>query len=63
MDKISSAELCEAMNSMLKWCGFAEVCYFYMGNVEAFSYSSSWHLDSDFRTSKWFTREWTLQRC
>ncbi|KAI0187957.1 heterokaryon incompatibility protein-domain-containing protein, partial [Xylaria flabelliformis] len=59
IDKRSSAELSEAINSMFRWYGEAEVCYVYLPDV-------SWQEDSDdaryaFRNSRWFTRGWTLQ--
>ena len=55
IDKTSSAELSEAINSMYKWYQKADVCYAFL---------------SDFRkkdgraglaTCRWFTRGWTLQ--
>ncbi|KAF1945710.1 HET-domain-containing protein [Clathrospora elynae] len=69
IDKSSSAELSEAINSMFRWYQMAEVCYAYLDDVEV-------HLEagvdgillSDERFSveelakaKWFTRGWTLQ--
>ncbi|KAI1128714.1 HET-domain-containing protein [Nemania abortiva] len=52
IDKSSSAELSEAINSMFRWYQSAAVCYAYLSDV----YSVS-----DFSASKWFTRGWTLQ--
>ncbi|KAJ2976152.1 hypothetical protein NUW54_g11615 [Trametes sanguinea] len=55
----SSAELSEALNSMFRWYADAEVCYAYLHDV-----SGSERLatpDSEFRTSEWFKRGWTLQ--
>ncbi|WYZ40726.1 hypothetical protein EsH8_IV_001067 [Colletotrichum jinshuiense] len=59
IDKTSSAELSEAINSMFQWYADASVCYAYLedvhkGNDPAIS-------DSQFRRSRWFTRGWTLQ--
>ncbi|CCX05199.1 Similar to Vegetative incompatibility protein HET-E-1; acc. no. Q00808 [Pyronema omphalodes CBS 100304] len=47
IDKISSAELSEAINSMYLWYRDSTVCYAYLGDA--------------FETSKWFERGWTLQ--
>jgi ankyrin repeat protein len=52
IDKTSSAELSEAINSMYMWYGAAEVCYAYLADVTS--------LDS-LPNSRWFTRGWTLQ--
>ncbi|KAI0458483.1 HET-domain-containing protein [Xylaria acuta] len=59
IDKRSSAELSEAINSMFRWYGDAQVCYVYLIDVlwEGDSKESSAAL----RKSKWFTRGWTLQ--
>jgi hypothetical protein len=49
IDKESSAELPEALNSMFRWYQQATKCYVYMADV----------LDSrEFNGSKWFTRGW-----
>ncbi len=59
IDKSSSAELSEAINSMYKWYKESKVCYVYLVDV---SPGDSIHeLDSEFRRSRWFTRGWTLQ--
>ncbi|KAI0669498.1 hypothetical protein C8Q78DRAFT_180363 [Trametes maxima] len=60
IDKSSSAELSEAINSMFRWYALADVCYAYMADVHdrilpPLSGSHS------FRSSKWHTRGWTLQ--
>lgn len=52
IDKSSSAELTEAINSMYQWYGAAQVCYAYLNDVESLSTLTE---------SKWFTRGWTLQ--
>jgi hypothetical protein len=51
IDKSSSAELSEAINSMLSWYEHATVCYVYLSDVP----------DKRFEDSHWFTRGWTLQ--
>ena len=59
IDKSSSAELSEAINSMFKWYKDAEVCYAYLNDVLVKGdYDAIVH---SFRRSKWFTRGWTLQ--
>jgi len=59
IDKSSSAELSEAINSMFAWYRDAEVCYAYLSDVG----SGDCHEaeDSEFRRSRWFKRGWTLQ--
>ncbi|KAI0971228.1 heterokaryon incompatibility protein-domain-containing protein [Xylaria arbuscula] len=59
IDKTSSAELSEAINSMFNWYEGAEVCYAYLSDV-AFQ-SQARMKESPFRRSRWFTRGWTLQ--
>ncbi|KAI6042336.1 heterokaryon incompatibility protein-domain-containing protein [Pisolithus marmoratus] len=63
IDKRSSAELSEAINSMYRWYRNAHVCYAYLHDVEEsdfptrpankFSKSNGW--------PEWFARGWTLQ--
>jgi hypothetical protein len=57
IDKTSSAELSEAINSMFEWYKKSRVCYVYMSDV-AYALSEA-HLQM--RESKWWTRGWTLQ--
>lgn len=52
IDKKSSAELSEAINSMYTYYNQAKICYVYLYDVV---------LIKDFRQSSWFTRGWTLQ--
>ncbi|KAH7026062.1 heterokaryon incompatibility protein-domain-containing protein [Microdochium trichocladiopsis] len=52
IDKRSSAELSEAINSMFQWYRDAVVCYAYLTDVQ--------HL-GEFNESRWFERGWTLQ--
>ena len=62
IDKTSSAELSEAINSMFRWYQKAHVCYAYLADVRIFD-SGPWSPDGgrEFRESRWFTRGWTLQ--
>ncbi|OLN87989.1 Vegetative incompatibility protein HET-E-1-like protein 1 [Colletotrichum chlorophyti] len=59
IDKSSSAELSEAINSMFTWYKNAEVCHVYLGDVPEDDFII-FH-NSRFRHSRWFTRGWTLQ--
>lgn len=60
IDKSSSAELSEAINSMFKWYRGAAVCYAYLWDVPSGDSPRS-SAGSKFRKSLWFTRGWTLQ--
>ncbi|KAI1133954.1 HET-domain-containing protein [Hypoxylon sp. FL0543] len=53
IDKRSSAELSEAINSMFAWYHGSSVCYAYLADVQAKT--------DTFTKSRWFTRGWTLQ--
>jgi hypothetical protein len=55
IDKSSSAELSEAINSMFRYYQNSEICYAYLADVSAATQ------DGGFARSKWFTRGWTLQ--
>lgn len=59
IDKSSSAELSEAINSMYRWYQNAEVCYAYLSDVSTKEWPEG--EKSDFARSRWFTRGWTLQ--
>ncbi|KAI8992940.1 heterokaryon incompatibility protein-domain-containing protein [Trametes punicea] len=59
IDKSSSAELQEAINSMYQWYSNANVCYAYLADVSC--HSSPEKLRDEFRQSNWFRRGWTLQ--
>lgn len=63
IDKRSSAELSEAINSMFRWYQDAVTCYVYMNTVPSSKIPGE--LDQEqlhaFRGSDWFLRGWTLQ--
>ncbi|KAE8443107.1 hypothetical protein EG329_002351 [Mollisiaceae sp. DMI_Dod_QoI] len=66
INKTSSAEVQEAITSMFKWYRNATKCYVYLADVSVpedvvihKDPPHSW--ESDFRSSRWFTRGWTLQ--
>lgn len=59
IDKSSSAELSEAINSMWSWYREAEECYVYLCDVQP-TLSPAESL-SGLKHARWFTRGWTLQ--
>jgi hypothetical protein len=54
IDKSSSAELSESINSMFQWYRLAAVCYAWLEDWDGTTPESM-------RNSRWFTRGWTLQ--
>ncbi|KAF9059493.1 heterokaryon incompatibility protein-domain-containing protein [Rhodocollybia butyracea] len=59
IDKSSSAELSEAINSMYRYYRKAEVCYAYLTDMQNDHLGRSF--DLNFRMCRWFTRGWMLQ--
>ncbi|EIW51940.1 uncharacterized protein TRAVEDRAFT_136475, partial [Trametes versicolor FP-101664 SS1] len=59
IDKSSSAELSEAINSMYDWFRLSDMCYVYLQDVA--DGDRPQEAQSDFRKSRWHTRGWTLQ--
>jgi hypothetical protein len=62
IDKTSSVELSEAINSMFLWYRLAMVCYAYISDVQANAGDSgtSW-VSGGSEAPRWFRRGWTLQ--
>jgi hypothetical protein len=77
INKESSAELSEAINSMYRWYCYARICYVYLADVREIS-APPFHEGElqdedlmltvareraleDFKKSEWFSRGWTLQ--
>ncbi|KAI6146994.1 heterokaryon incompatibility protein-domain-containing protein [Pisolithus thermaeus] len=64
IDKRSSAELSEAINSMYRWYQNAQMCYAYLNDVDESIFPTEQD-DSKFDQSngwpEWFVRGWTLQ--
>jgi hypothetical protein len=60
IDKSSSAELSEAINSMFEWYRGAQVCYAYLADVSS-DCKGYFNINAAVRRSRWFTRGWTLQ--
>jgi len=69
IDKSSSAELSEAINSMFRWYRDSTVCYAYLSDladppnaiVVADVNSMARAMNKQLANSAWFTRGWTLQ--
>jgi hypothetical protein len=57
IDKSSSAELSEAINSMFRWYHKAARCYAYLSDVSTGSSQNN----QSIQQSRWFRRGWTLQ--
>jgi hypothetical protein len=70
IDKKSSAELSEAINSMYRWYWEAAICYVYLSDVDSgcmngsnriFEVGERVERRHGLEGSRWFTRGWTLQ--
>ncbi len=62
IDKTSSAELSEAINSMFAWYASSAICYAYLEDVHSVADLKPGLTGSgDVQTPRWFTRGWTLQ--
>jgi hypothetical protein len=59
IDKSSSTELQEAINSMFHWYQESVICYVFLSDVSTIDDIDN--NDSEFSRSQWFTRGWTLQ--
>lgn len=59
IDKTSSAELSEAINSMFTWYENAAACFVYLNDV--FVHDVDQDQRQEFIESSWFLRGWTLQ--
>ena len=61
IDKASSAELSEAINSMYAWYEQSKLCLVYLSDVECNPEPDNALFRQQFASSRWFTRGWTLQ--
>lgn len=71
IDKTSSAELSEAINSMFRWYQKAQVCFAFLedftmkhlpfGRTGAEVAGKMIELEEDLARARWFSRGWTLQ--
>jgi len=59
IDKTSSAELSEAINSMYQWYKDSRICYAYLEDVDGVQDGAQF--SPMLGMAKWFTRGWTLQ--
>ena len=59
IDKTSSTELSEAINSMFRWYAASEMCYAFLADVPSDDVLAAHN--SAFRRARWHTRGWTLQ--
>ncbi|KAL1948066.1 hypothetical protein VTO73DRAFT_12141 [Trametes versicolor] len=59
IDKTSSAELSEAINSMYEWYRHSDMCYVYLADVSKGDVPQE--ICEEFWWSKWHKRGWTLQ--
>ena len=59
INKDSSAELSEAINSMYFWYETAKACFVYLADVSLRGAPTAF--SGNFKESRWFTRGWTLQ--
>lgn len=67
INKNDNTELAEAINSMFRWYAEAQICIAYLADVPP-RYTLGGEVDDPrppwvqrFRSSRWFTRGWTLQ--
>ncbi len=64
IDKTSSAELSEAINSMFRWYEMSRACYVHLADVPADGGRQAdiyQDVFAAYRACRWFTRGWTLQ--
>ena len=63
IDKSSSAELSEAINSMFRYYSLADACYVYLKDVPTSetAFETDFSGSTPFRDSRWHRRGWTLQ--
>ncbi|KAK4561499.1 hypothetical protein LTR86_004817 [Recurvomyces mirabilis] len=61
IDKRSSAELTEAINSMYAWYKQASLCIVYLSDVNCTSTTAMDVVSGRLKESAWFDRGWTLQ--
>ncbi|KAI0549737.1 heterokaryon incompatibility protein-domain-containing protein [Xylaria curta] len=62
IDKTSSAELSEAINSMFNWYAAARQCFVYFDDVASTQREEASDYNSEsLQDARWFTRGWTLQ--
>ncbi|KAJ2989646.1 hypothetical protein NUW58_g3362 [Xylaria curta] len=60
IDKSSSAELSEAINSIFEWYKLSAVCFAYLSDLPKES-PTLWRNEESQLVCRWFQRGWTLQ--
>lgn len=62
IDKSSSAELQEAINSMFSWYRESAICYTFLSDIKRPNgFIEQWPSSFNITFSRWFRRGWTLQ--
>ncbi|KAN0099864.1 HET domain containing protein [Hyaloscypha variabilis] len=61
IDKTSSADLTESINSMYRWYANSEVCFAYLLDAKTYEGMDGCHTLRAWDKCRWFTRGWTLQ--
>ncbi|KAI0451670.1 HET domain-containing protein [Xylaria acuta] len=61
IDKSSSAELSEAINSMFEWYKKSSVCFAYLSDLPLRESPTLWRDEEHQLVCRWFRRGWTLQ--
>jgi hypothetical protein len=61
IDKTSSAELSESINSMFNWYKRAAACYAFLSDLPGSRHGTDELTHEDFVGCRWFRRGWTLQ--
>ncbi len=63
IDKKSSAELSEAINSMYTWYAKSSICFVYLSDfdIPTLDEQNGSEIMEKFRKSRWWSRGWTLQ--
>jgi hypothetical protein len=66
IDKSDTAELSDSLRSMFRWYQKATKCYVYLADVSTKKHKATSNLgdntwEPSLRSSRWFTRGWTLQ--
>jgi hypothetical protein len=61
IDKTSSADLSESINSMYRWYKNSVMCFAYLADVASEEWHPYYKDNPEVAKSRWFTRGWTLQ--
>ncbi|KAF2664299.1 HET-domain-containing protein [Microthyrium microscopicum] len=61
IDKTSSADLSEAINSMYTYYAESKICYAHLADIDGNTIPYHYDTENYLKTSRWFTRGWTLQ--